>query len=111
MVAAMTTQEYLHLADTCLARVTKWLEDFDPDEVDYSTTDGMVSIEFPDRARFVLNRQSGNYQMWFAAGVRAWHYTWDGERQAWADDRDGHDLYERVSEVVAEKLGRSVAKP
>jgi len=46
---AMTVQEYLHLADTCLARVATWLEDFDPDEVDFSTTDGMVSIEFPAR--------------------------------------------------------------
>lgn len=109
MVAAMTTQEYLHLADACLARVTKWLEAFDPDEVDYSTTDGMVSIEFPDRVRFVLNRQSGNHQMWLAAGVRAFHYTWNAETETWADDRDGHDLYQRVTEVVSEKLGRSVA--
>jgi CyaY protein len=111
MVGAMTTQEYLHLADACLGRVTKWLEGFDPDEVDYSTTDGMVSIEFPDRARFVLNRQSGNHQMWLAAGVRAWHYTWVPERETWADDRDGHDLYQRVTEVVSEKLGRPVAAP
>jgi CyaY protein len=111
MVGPMTTQEYLHLADACLARVAKWLEDFDPDEVDYSTIDGMVSIEFPDRVRFVLNRQSGNHQMWLAAGVRAWHYTWNPETETWADDRDGHDLYQRVTDVVAEKLGRSVAAP
>ena len=76
----MTVPEYLQLADTCLTRVAAWLEDFDPDEVDFSTTDGMVSIEFPDKARFVLNRQSGNHQMWFAAGVRAWHYDWSPER-------------------------------
>lgn len=106
--AAMTVQEYLHLADTCLSRVATWLEDFDPDEVDFSTTDGMVSIEFPDKARFVLNRQSGNHQMWFAAGVRAWHYDWSPERSTWVDDRDGHDIYQRVGEVVSEKIGRTV---
>ena len=108
MLTSMTTQEYLHLADACLGRVVKWLEGFDPDEVDYSTTDGMVSIEFPDHARYVLNRQSGNHQMWFAAGVRAWHYTWDPAAAAWKDDRDGHDLYERVTDTVSEKLGRAV---
>lgn len=107
----MTTQEYLHLADACLGRVAKWLESFDPDEADYSTTDGMVSIEFPDRVRFVLNRQSGNHQMWFAAGVRAWHYDWDPARETWVDDRDGHEIYERVREVVGEKLGRPVERP
>jgi len=105
----MTVQEYLHLADACLARVAAWLEDIDPDEVDFSTTDGMVSIEFPDKVRFVLNRQSGNHQMWFAAGVRAWHYDWNPERASWLDDRDGHDIYARIGEVVSEKIGRPVA--
>jgi iron-sulfur cluster assembly protein CyaY len=47
--------------------------------------------------------------MWFAAGVRAWHYTWDPATSRWCDDRDGHDLYARVRGVVAEKLGRDVA--
>lgn len=104
----MTVQEYLHLADTCLTRVAAWLEDFDPDEVDFSTTDGMVSIEFPDKVRFVLNRQSGNHQMWFAAGVRAWHYEWSAEHGSWIDDRDGHDIYARIADVVSEKIGRRV---
>ncbi len=104
----MTNQEYLHLADDCLARVARWLEAFDPDEVDYSTTDGMVSIEFPDRRRFVLNRQSGNNQIWFAAGVSAWHYNWDPARATWLDDKRGVDLYLQLAEVVAEKIGRAV---
>lgn len=105
----MTKQEYLLRADDCLERVQAWLENFDPDEVDYSTTDGMVSIEFPDGARFVLNRQSGNNQMWFAAGVRAFHYDWDEPSQGWHDDRDGHDLFGKIAEVVSEKLGRAVS--
>lgn len=105
----MTVQEFHRLADTCLARVAAWLETLDPDDVDYSTTDGMVTLEFPDKVRFVLNRQSGNHQMWFAAGVRAWHYTWDPARATWLDDRDGHDLYARIGTVVSEKIGRPVA--
>ena len=104
----MTNQEYLRLADTCLDRVADWLEGFDPDEVDYSTTDGMVSLDFPDGKRFVLNRQSGNSQMWLAAGVRAWHYDWSPEQECWLDDKDGHELYARLAEVVSEKIGRTV---
>lgn len=105
----MTNQEYLHLADACLDEVADWLESFDPDEVDYSTTDGMISFDFPDGKRFVLNRQSGNNQIWFAAGVRAWHYDWDAASESWQDDKDGHELRGRIAEVVGEKLGRSVS--
>src|SRR5688572_15427763 len=105
----MDAQEYSKRADDCLARVARWLEGFDPDEVDYATTDGVVTLEFPDRSRYVLNRQAAASQMWFAAGARAWHYNWDAKTGRWVDDRDGHALVERITEVVSAKLGRTVS--
>ena len=104
----MDDREYLRRADACLEHVAGWLEDFDPDELDFATTDGVVTFEFPDRVRFVLNRQAAAHQMWLAAGARAWHYGWDAGRGAWLDDRDGHELFERIGEVVSAKLGREV---
>ena len=105
----MDEPEYRTLAEACLQRVARWLEGIDPDEVDYSTGDGMLTLEFPDGSRFVLNRQGAARQMWLAAGARAWHYDWDAGRETWIGDRDGHDLYERIAEVVSEKIGRPVA--
>ncbi len=105
----MDEREYLLLADRCLERVAAWLEDFDPDEVDYSTPDGVVTMEFADGTRFVLNRQGGAHQMWYAAGARAWHYDWDAERETWIDDRDGHELYGNLARTLSEKLGREVS--
>ena len=107
----MEPKEYLRRADDCLEGVARWLERFDPDELDYSSSDGVLTLEFPDRARFVLNRQAGASQMWFAAGARAWHYDWDAARGAWLDDRDGHELAARIAEVVSQKLGRDVERP
>ncbi|QDU83844.1 frataxin-like protein [Planctomycetes bacterium Pla163] len=103
----MDSIQYDTLADHCLNRIEDWLQDFDPDELDYATADGVVKFEFPDGVTFVLNRQAGSHQMWYAAGVRAWHYDWNGE--TWVDDRDGHDLYANVARTVGEKLGRDVA--
>lgn len=105
----MDRQEYLRRADACLRRVVEWLEEFDPDELDYREADGVVTLEFADGGRFVLNRQGAASQMWFAAGARAWHYDWSEERGSWVDDRDGHDLFERISGTVSEKLGRTVS--
>ncbi len=104
----MDQQEYLRRADGCLAQVAKWLEEFDPDEVDFSTGDGLVTLEFPDGARFILNRQAATCQIWLAAAARAWHYRWDASRQTWVDDKDGHDLHANLAEVVSAKIGRSV---
>jgi CyaY protein len=101
-------REFQKRADACLQQVARWLEGFDPDELDYSTSDGVVTLSFADGQRFVLNRQSAASQMWLAAGARAWHYRWDPARGAWLDDKDGHELLERLGRSVSEKLGRSV---
>ena len=66
-----------------------------------------MTIEFPDGTKYVLNRQTAADQMWFAAGARAWHYDRD-EQGRWLCDKDGHELFGRISEVVSEKLGRPV---
>ena len=105
----MDEQTYGQLADRCLARAAKWLETFDPDEVDYATPDGVVKLEFADGVTYVLNRQAGAHQMWYAAGARAWHYNWHPEDETWRDDRDGHELFANVARTVGEKLGREVA--
>jgi hypothetical protein len=49
--------------------------------------------------------------MWFAAGARAWHYGWDAGRCSWCDDRDGHELFARLGDVVGQKLGVRLAPP
>ncbi len=103
----MERSEFISLADECLERVAQQLEAFDPDEVDFTTADGVLKIEFPDRVTFVLNRQTAADQMWLAAGARAWHFDWSGE--AWLDDREGGELYARLAEVLSAKLGREVS--
>ena len=42
------------------------------------------------------------------AGARAWHFNWDAVKKSWVDDRDGHELYVRIGEVVSQKIGRKV---
>ncbi len=105
----MDPETFTKLADACLERVADWLEDFDPDELDYRTSDGVIQLEFADGTRYVLNRQAVSHQMWFAAGARAWHYDWREESGTWHDDRDAHELFENVSRAVSEKLGRAVS--
>ena len=111
----MDDTEFRARSDECLGKVAKWLEDFDPDEVDYTTGDGVVTIEFAGGAKFILSRQSQMKQMWLAAGARAFHYNWDATRDSWLDDRDsqlddkvGHELFSRLAESISEQLGHPV---
>ena len=109
MTPALDDATFRRLSDECLAQHARWVAEFDPDQLDFDEADGVLTLEFADGARFVLNRQAGNGQMWYAAGARAWHYTWNPERRAWLDDRDGHELDVNLHRTVAEKLGRALA--
>jgi CyaY protein len=107
----MERSTFLRLADDAIRRVEDWLENFDPDEVDFTAADGVLKIEFADGPTFVMNRQTATEQMWYAAGVRAWHYDRDEGKSEWLCDRDGHELFARIAETVSETLGRQVAIP
>jgi CyaY protein len=104
----MDANEFLRRADECLNRVAKWLETLDPDEVDYSTGDGVVTIEFPDGGKFILSRQAATSQIWLAAGASGRHYDYDASSDRWRDDKDGHDLYARLASLISEKIGSPV---
>jgi iron-sulfur cluster assembly protein CyaY len=104
----MDSKEFVARSEACISRVAKWLEDFDPDEVDYSAGDGALTMEFPDGGRFVLSRQSATSQVWLAAGAHGWHFNYDPAADRWIDDKDGQDLYARLAESLSEKLGRPI---
>jgi CyaY protein len=99
----MDEQQYLRAADACLERAGRWLGAIE--DLDVTTGDGLVTMEFEDGTRFVLNRQSAARQIWLAAGARAWHYRFDDAAGVWLDDRDGHELFGRLATEVGEKLG------
>ena len=104
----MNDAEFVERSDLTLSKVAKWLEDLDPDEVDYTTADGVVTIEFAGGAKFILSRQSQMKQLWLAAGSNGFHYSWDTSRAIWIDDKDGHELFPRLAETISEQLGHSV---
>jgi CyaY protein len=101
----MDENEFLRRADACLTEVAEWLEELDPDEVDYSTADGVVTMEFADGARFILSRQAATKQVWLAAGALGLHFSYEPASDRWVDDKDGAELMSKLAEVVTAKLG------
>src|SRR5580700_1538451 len=104
----MDDNEFRERSDIALTRVAKWLEDLDPDEVDYTTADGVVTIEFAGGAKFILSRQSQMKQMWLAAVSHGFHYNWDAARDQWLDDKDRHERLPPPAETISEQLRHPV---
>jgi CyaY protein len=105
----MDEKEFMRLADACMAKAAKWLEGLDPDQVDYTTGDGMVTIEFADGARFVLSRQQAVKQIWLAAGAEGLHYRWDETSGSWQDDKDRRELFARLAELISSRIVENIS--
>jgi CyaY protein len=88
-----------------LTRLRDQLDALDLDaEVELSM--GILSVEFPDGAKYVINSHRAAKQIWMAAERTAWHF--DPRGATWVASKTGDELYATVAAALAKKLGRSV---
>ena len=67
--------EFTREADRFMERVLSSLEDIDPDEVDTDLAMGVLTMEFGDGSKSIMNRQTAAHQIWLAEGAQAWHFA------------------------------------
>ncbi len=67
---------------------------------------GILTIEFPDGTRYVVNSHRAAKQIWMAADRAAWHFDEKGSQ--WVAPKTGEELYATVAAAVAKKLGRPI---
>jgi CyaY protein len=77
------------------------------DGVEAELASDILTVEFDDGTKFVLNSHRAARQIWMAADRTAWHFDWDAERAAWIAHKTGDELWRTLERVVSEKLGRS----
>jgi CyaY protein len=102
--ALMDEQAYLKLADAAFERIEDMLEDVDADDVDFERAGDVLTLAFKNGKKCIVNTQRPTRQIWLAAGVRAWHFDWDGAR--WIDDKEKtQELMQTIAAVVKEQAG------
>ena len=95
------------LAEGALRDLERALNDVDGIEADLES--GILSIEFSDGSRFVVNSHRAARQIWVAAGAQAWHFDTDPSSGRWTSSRSGEELWGCLTARISEKLGRAVA--
>ena len=70
----MDDTEFDEIAHAELAYLEDKLEEVDPDVVEVTTSDGVVTLELADGTRVVVNSHRAARQIWMAAVVEAWHF-------------------------------------
>src|SRR5262249_41963750 len=88
--------------------------DVDPDDVEVSTSDGVLRLDLRDGTRIVINSHRAARQIWMAAIASAWHFDpaepgAAGARRVWRAPKTGEELRPTLAKLVQERIGVALA--
>lgn len=92
-----------------LRHIEEQLMDVDPDDIEVSSGDGMLTLELRDGVRVVVNSHRAARQIWMAAVATAWHFDLDETDGRWRTPGSKPDeLRSTLRRVIQERIGVSV---
>jgi CyaY protein len=106
-VDRISEHDYQALAFPELSALLAALDAY-PDELFAELGADVITIEFEDRTRYVVNSHLAARQIWLAAERSAWHFDWDAARGAWLDTKGQLELWAVLEQVLSRKLGHPV---
>jgi CyaY protein len=95
-------------AADALAKLEAALRDA-ADELDADLAGDILTLEFDDGAKFIINSHSAAQQIWLSANLSAMHFAFDEATQTWRDTRSGVELFGEIGKIVSEKLAQPVS--
>jgi len=100
--------EYETRAAPELKQLLEALDALESDELEAELESDILTLEFADDTRYVINSHRAARQIWMAAERSAWHFDWDPERQEWIAQKTGDELWQALGTVIGKKLGHPV---
>ena len=84
------------------------LGDCDPDDVEITTSDGILKLDARDGTKIVINSHRAARQIWMAAVSTAWHFDPHPDGR-WVAPKTGDDLRATLVRLLAEHAGVRVS--
>jgi CyaY protein len=103
----ISESDFERAADEELTRLRQALDDSSI-EAEVELEMGILSIEFPDGAKYVVNSHRAAKQIWMAAERSAWHFDVDLSTGTWTAAKSGDELWSALESTISKKAGRPV---
>lgn len=101
----MTETEFNQAVDAIFLNIEAALEACDTD-IDTETAAGILTLEFDNGSKIILNRQGPTQEIWVAAKSGGYHYRL--ENGAWRNTRDGSELFASLSAYISQQAGQEI---
>ena len=109
--AVLTESEYDALAAPELQALVGSLDTLTHASIEAELASDILTIEFADGTRYVLNSHRAARQIWLSAERSAWHFDYVPESKIWQASKSGAELWATLSQLVSAKLGEPVNLP
>jgi len=91
-----------------LQHLEEVLDEVDPDDIDITSTDGVLTLGLRDGVKVVINTHRAARQIWMAAVAQAWKFNPPASAEAgWRTGND-QELRSTLSGVIKTRIGLDV---
>ena len=101
----MNESEFDKKATDTLLRIEQGIEESGAD-IDFEAAGGILTLEFANGSKIVINKQGAAGQIWVAAKSGGYHYGFDDGW--WINDQSGVELMHELSRFIREQSGEEV---
>jgi CyaY protein len=84
------------------------LDALDAEGLETELAGDILTLEFRDGAKYVINSHRAARQIWMAAERSAWHFDWIESSQRWVAAKTGDELWATLSRSLSKKLDQPV---
>lgn len=101
----MNESEFDKRATDTLLQIEQAIEESGAD-VDFEAAGGILTLEFGNGSKIIINKQGAARQIWVAAKSGGFHYGFENGR--WINDQGGGELMSELSRLIREQSGEDV---
>ncbi len=112
--SSLEESEFKELIDDMLIQIEDAIDELDSD-IDYESSDGILTIILENRTQIIINRQTAALQLWLAAKSGGFHFDYINKPDAnnslfnkWQDDRSGELFLDALNRCLTEQSGESI---
>ena len=105
---ALSEADYDAVAAPTLHELIESLDALTQTSIEAELASDILTIEFDDGARYVLNSHRAARQIWLSAERSAWHFDYLPASQTWVAAKSGEELWSTLTRLLSSKLGEPV---
>ena len=103
----MNESDFDQLADETMLLIEEAIDESGVD-IDYDNAGGILTLEFENDSKIIVNKQAPLKQLWVAARSGGFHFDYDADAECWRLQGQGDELFTCLSRYCSEQAGEPV---